>query len=618
MRYFSGEIDLGAVGSQLKQNINPQNEFSTTSKPISILNNFLKLEYSQYDSNSHYESSKFFVFIFGRIDNLDSIQNKNQKNYVCNEAELILNLFLKYENSFIEKISGPFIIFIVDKNTRRISFYRDHIGLRPMYYLRSRKKIYFSSSINKILEKNSIKPELNENRVVCFITHTCGHKTETFFKGIKKLPSSSYLEISMNTISLKDYSFLNLSEEKLSFDEYKIKLKEALENSVKQLGKNNQRTASKLSGGLDSSSIGALLMNSDKKTDLEFYSVIYELKNNKDFQKVDESKYMASFEDLYGIKSKKIVIKEDDMIDPFVYDDDDEEPNFIVNRYFDVRILKECSKDGFRVIFDGFDGDSIISYGINHLYDLGKNFRIKELLKQKKILEEKGEKKKNSTLKFLIKYMILPNLPRPIVNFLNYLRGVEDSEVMGHKFLSIKVAKNYPIKNLNEKFQIKKYSYLKSEEIHKKVIEWPIWDQILEINFRDSNKYKVEEVFPFLDKEVISLAVNIPTEYKLKNGYKRFILREALKDILPQEIYKRTKKSDLSPAIVNYFNKLKKERKYEELLLGKNSPLEGLINKKLVKEIYDNDYRKDNQILMKLISLARWMKRYNLTWRKKA
>jgi asparagine synthase (glutamine-hydrolysing) len=325
---------------------------------------------------------------------------------------------------------------------------------------------------------------------------------------------------------------------------------------------------------------------------------------------------MSSFECFYGIKSKKILIKEDNKIDPFLYDNEDEEPNFIVNRYFDIRILKECSKDGHSIIFDGFDGDSIISYGINHLYDLGKNFKIKELLRQKKILEETGEKKNNNTLKFLIKYMILPNLPLPIFNLLNHLRGVEDSEVIGHRLLSKDTAKNYPLEYLNNKFQIKKYSYLKSEEIHKKVIEWPIWDQILEINFRDSNKYDVEEVFPFLDKEVISLAINIPTEYKLKNGYKRFILREALKDILPEDIYKRTRKSDLSPAIVNYFKKLKKEKKYEELLLGQYSPLEGLIEKKKVREIYNNGSRKDNQILMKLISLARWMERYKLTWKK--
>ena len=616
MRYFLGEIDLGSISSLSNQNETIQCETSTSSEAKSVLNNFLKLKYSQQDSNSHHESGDFFVFIFGRIDNLDSIQERYQKKYVCNEAELILNLYLEYENSFIEKISGPFIISIIDKKTKKISFFRDHIGLRPMYYVHTKKKIYFSSSINKILEGKSIKPEINKNRVVCFITHTCGHKTETFFKGIMKVPPSSYLEISINETSLKEYNFLNLRKEKLSLEQYKVKLKEALENSIRQLSAKNQKVASKLSGGLDSSSIGALLINGEKKTDLEFYSVVYELENNRDLLKVDESKYMSSFECFYGIKSKKILIKEDNKIDPFLYDNEDEEPNFIVNRYFDIRILKECSKDGHSIIFDGFDGDSIISYGINHLYDLGKNFKIKELLRQKKILEETGEKKNNNTLKFLIKYMILPNLPLPIFNLLNHLRGVEDSEVIGHRLLSKDTAKNYPLEYLNNKFQIKKYSYLKSEEIHKKVIEWPIWDQILEINFRDSNKYDVEEVFPFLDKEVISLAINIPTEYKLKNGYKRFILREALKDILPEDIYKRTRKSDLSPAIVNYFKKLKKEKKYEELLLGQYSPLEGLIEKKKVRVIYNNGSRKDNQILMKLISLARWMERYKLTWKK--
>ena len=58
------------------------------------------------------------------------------------------------------------------------------------------------------------------------------------------------------------------------------------------------------------------------------------------------------------------------------------------------------------------------------------------------------------------------------------------------------------------------------------VIEWPIWEQILEINFIDSNRFGVEEVFPFMDKEVIKTSLNIPSKYKLMRGHKRYILRD--------------------------------------------------------------------------------------------
>ena len=79
MRYFLGEIDLGSISSLSNQNETIQCETSTSSEAKSVLNNFLKLKYSQQDSNSHHESGDFFVFIFGRIDNLDSIQERYQK-----------------------------------------------------------------------------------------------------------------------------------------------------------------------------------------------------------------------------------------------------------------------------------------------------------------------------------------------------------------------------------------------------------------------------------------------------------------------------------------------------------------------------------------------------------
>ena len=84
-----------------------------------------------------------------------------------------------------------------------------------------------------------------------------------------------------------------------------------------------------------------------------------------------------------------------------------------------------------------------------------------------------------------------------------------------------------------------------------KVLKWPIWEQILEINFSDSNKFGVEEVFPFLDKTLMNVSLNTPARYKLMNGYKRFILRDAMRDFIPKEVFSRTNKSDLSPSIVS-------------------------------------------------------------------
>ena len=86
-----------------------------------------------------------------------------------------------------------------------------------------------------------------------------------------------------------------------------------------------------------------------------------------------------------------------------------------MSRYFDIKFLKEAKKTTFEKIFDGFDGDSVISYGTNYLLDLGKNLKLKQLFNEKKLLESKGFRKKIHPLKFFYRYVIVPNAPRFLI-----------------------------------------------------------------------------------------------------------------------------------------------------------------------------------------------------------
>ena len=92
------------------------------------------------------------------------------------------------------------------------------------------------------------------------------------------------------------------------------------------------------------------------------------------------------------------------------------------------------------------------------------------------------------------------------------------------------------------------------------------------------------------------------------------MLRQSVKDIIPNKIYSRSNKSDLSPPIDKYFSLMKQRKDYLELLVGKDSPIVGLIVRSKIIEMYENDDPKDNQYLTCLINLSIWMKKFNFKW----
>ena len=72
-------------------------------------------------------------------------------------------------------------------------------------------------------------------------------------------------------------------------------------------------------------------------------------------------------------------------------------------------------------------------------------------------------------------------------------------------------------------------------------------EQLYEISYQQN----IETIYPFLDKRILKCALNVPVDMKLRNGITRYYFKEAMKDLLPNELYKRKTKSNISPFAKN-------------------------------------------------------------------
>jgi asparagine synthase (glutamine-hydrolysing) len=147
-------------------------------------------------------------------------------------------------------------------------------------------------------------------------------------------------------------------------------------------------------------------------------------------------------------------------------------------------------------------------------------------------------------------------------------------------FLAKDLRKKINKKSSLEEIRRKKYDF---ENGHKNLLNSSSFSRNFEMLDVDFSYSGVEERHPFCDIDLMNLCLRIPASQKLKNGKTRNILREALKNDLPKSVYRRMKKSNLSPYFFYSFD-LMRDELFERLIYS-NSPICELLDKSKLKKL---------------------------------
>ena len=276
-----------------------------------------------------------------------------------------------------------------------------------------------------------------------------------FLKNISRLQRAEILSLEKNKIIIEKHHQLdsskispykNIEEVQEAFSELFIRV-------IKEQSSDSKKIGSKLSGGIDSSSITSILC-SETQNKIVSYSGIFTNLNKKDFELTDERKYMDSVIEKYNIEPRFVDI-DTQKINPLAYLDDSNysEVTPHANRYFEIIILEAAKKDNIDVLFDGFDGDSVLSYGYEYLNELGKNFNLITLINESKSINHQ-----RTYLNIIKDHVIYPRISNDLLSFARFLRG-KDPFQNRFKILN----KNYKFifqNQYNRHFGRKKYQKL--------------------------------------------------------------------------------------------------------------------------------------------------------------
>src|SRR5688572_24828444 len=214
----------------------------------------------QFDSNG-----RFAVILNGEIYNFRYVK-KQFPDYPFrteSDTEVILAAYAKYGPDCLRLLNGMFAFAIWDRERRELFVARDRLGVKPLYYsLLADGTFVFASEIRSILESGLVERKLNDPALTEYLMYQSVYAPRTIVEGIHQLPAGSFCIHADGKLQITPYWRIEetgVDEEFADEAAVKARVRELLLLSVEQRMISDVRLGAFLSGGIDSSSVVALM-----------------------------------------------------------------------------------------------------------------------------------------------------------------------------------------------------------------------------------------------------------------------------------------------------------------------------------------------------------------------
>ncbi len=559
---------------------------------------------SYFERQNIFEYENFIIIFSGRLDNKNEIKQllKIDINESLLDSKLVLLAFIKMGEKSFNTLCGSFSFVILNIKNKDIYCVRDHLGMKPIYFAYENNSFCFASNPEYIFQLTTKKRLLNEAKLEDIVTREDNEPKSTLFEGINRVERGSYIKI-------KDGQLLNhryhkfLTPEYISFDDEKDYFELFKKQFITVIDEQTQgfdRFGTALSGGLDSTSVSrvAAELNKQSASESKIFSYSYKFTelNCSDIEDTDEMKYVDDAIAMGGLISRNILIKRGDYVNDLIKSQSNfPSPCFQGNRYQELLLIKACKNDNINMILTGFDGDCTVSYGmelIQILFEEGKIFE--GLALNKKVRDRK--KLPDNSLKVIYNYFFLKSLSPFLHLTLKRLRGLNR---ISNGFIKNDVMQK--INHLDVIERERQYMY-DTKNGHRDLLNSNHFQSSFESLDIDYAPNGIEERHPFCDKRLMELCLKIPPNLKLKNGLTRYILRESLKDYLPNSVRFRPKKSDLSPYF--FYSAEDEVKNLISRLLDTSSQINHLLNRKKLNTAFSSKAKLSKEDITWIINLS--------------
>jgi len=484
--------------------------------------------------------SKFLITYNGEVYNFKELRNqlglKKCNLQSATDTEVILEYFkLKGTKSFVD-LDGMFAFAIYDFKLEKVYLVRDRFGIKPLYYFSDQDKIIFSSEIKAFKGYDIDINSIDINALPEWIYYGNPLREKTLYNEIKKVLPGHYIEIDLKTLNVKEISYWSpelIPEKKVNFFRNRQpivkKVQKLLEDAVRKQLVSDVPVGIFLSGGIDSSAITAFA-SKHYDNDLHTYSVGFDFDGG-----INELPKALKIAKQFNTSHHELTIGSYDLadtIEKLVYIHDSP---FSDAANIPLFLLGKELEGTAKVILQGDGGDEIFG-GYRRYNTLSLMRYWKPIISIFSQLHQYLPRNKD----FFIRNRYLNAL-----NFNNeaelmaLLLTVEDKYNNHQDIFSKSIQTNF--KDIDP-FQA--YKDCDSRFANKDIVQKMLFtdsqiilpDIFLEKVDRSTMASSIEVRVPFLDNALTNYALSLPSKIKVRHGQKKWLLKKALINILPNEI----------------------------------------------------------------------------------
>ncbi len=501
--------------------------------------------------------------IFNYVELRPELEARGHRFSTHTDTEVVLHLYEEYGPECLQKLNGQFAIAIWDSRAQSLFLARDRVGVRPVFYTVADGALIFGSEIKALLADRRVAAELDPTALDQIFTYWSTLSPRTVFRHIVELPPGHYLVAQRGELKVQRYwevQFPSAAEQAAAPERpehyYMDELRELLIDATQIRLRADVPVGAYLSGGLDSSTIAAIIRNY-AQCPLDTFSISF---SDPKFDESDSQRRMARF---LGTEHQVVYATHADIGRVFPEVIWHTETPILRTSPAPMFLLSKLVRDhGYKVVLTGEGADEFLAG-----YDIFKEAKVRRFWAR-----QPASQWRPLLLKRL--YPDITDLSQTGGAFLAafFREGLTDVDAPDYshaiRWRNNRRTRRFFSDELNRTIAQAAADQPQTVYFPPEFNSWGPLErsQYLEISIflsqyllssqgdRVAMAHSVEGRFPFLDHRVVEFANRLPPKMKLRGLTEKYLLKKLGERWLPEEIWQRPKRPYRAPIPRSFFN----------------------------------------------------------------
>jgi asparagine synthase (glutamine-hydrolysing) len=548
----------------------------------------------------------------GEIYNFESVKQeligKGHRFRSRSDVEVLVHAYEEYGDEFLARIRGMFALALWDGRRRRLLAARDRAGEKPLYYTLTSEGLRFASEIKALLSRPEVSRELDLEALDQFLTYEYVIAPRTMFQKISKLPPAHYIVYEAGEITVKRYwDAADVPVRDWSEADAIDAVRATLARAVRGQMMADVPLGVFLSGGIDSSAVARFMTLDGQASAVHSFSMGFA---DGSYNELPYARAIAGLcgtthhegmvtPDVASLFDRLIVHLDEPFADVSLF------PTFLVSQMAQAHVKVVLTGDGGDELFGGYDAyeaQALATRWFGVVPDAA--VRAVDAVFERLPPSEKKKGLVNKARRFMDG---LAHAPDAIAQYrwMTFLAPASKQRLYTRRFQDALLSTDVyaPVR---EALSRARTDDLLNRQLYADLSIYLADDILVKVD-RMSMATSLETRAPFLDTDVMELAFSLPGDLKIRDGVRKYVLKQALKDVLPADILDRRKEGFSIPMK----NWLRRELKplMHELLSPARLAKRGLIEPDEVSRLIDQHcagQANHAHVLFALMVFERW------------